>query len=194
MLLQFVTFFAVHLHVGLLPCSFSLSVHLILYTPSLTPQRQPHARAGSHLLITFLYTHFTFGVYVFSSLQIHVVAAWFRFASPSFTTTHIHPLPFIRCNTLHSFILASPCFSQRSTFKQKNAPNWLPAAPCHRAPRFLCQGHSLNSHRLAHNAQAAYFVSFLYTRICLAIHARSRLFLLIGLNLLLPRQPPTTHP
>lgn len=110
----------------------------------------------------------------FPTLHTHVVAAQFRFASPSFTTAHIHPLPFIRCNTLHSFTPASPCFSQRSTFKQKNAPNWLPAAPCHRAPRFPCQGHSLNSHRLAHNAQASYFVSFLFTRISalLSTHAQ----------------------
>ena len=47
-------------HVGLLPCSFSLFVHLILYTPSLTPQRQPHARAVIHSLISFHSATFTF--------------------------------------------------------------------------------------------------------------------------------------
>ena len=133
------------------------------------------------------------GYMSFPTLQIHVVAAVFRFTPHRFTTAHIHPFrSFASFHSIRS-LLPALAFSN-APFGQKNAPNQLPAAPVHRAPRFLCPGPSLHSQRLAHNAQAAYLVPFLYTCICLAIHARSRLFLLFGLNLLLPRQPPTTHP
>ena len=81
-------------------------------------------------------------------------------ASPPHTYTLIvHSLqytPFV-----HYF---QPLPFQRNV-RAKNAPNQLPAAPVHRAPRFLCPGHSLHSQRLAHNAQAEYFVPFLFTRI-----------------------------
>jgi hypothetical protein len=77
-------------------------------------------------------------------------------------------------------------------------PNQLPAAPCHRALRFLCQGHSLHSHRLALQRTGLILRSVsLLSHISLAINASSRLFLPylnIGLNLLRPHQPPTTHP
>lgn len=181
-------------HVGLLPCSFSLSVHFILYTSSLTPQRQPHARAVIHSLIPFHSTHFTFRVYVFSHPQIHVVAAVFRFTPHRFTTAHIHP--FRSFASIHSIrsLLPALAFSN-APFGQKNAPNQLPAAPVHRAPRFLCPGHSLHSQRLAHNAQAEYFVPILFTRISALLSTLAQgCFSFFGLNLLLPRQPPTTHP
>ena len=132
------------------------------------------------------------GYMSFPTLQIHVVAAVFRFTPHRFTTAHIHPFrSFASIPSIRS-LLPALAFSN-APFGQKNAPNQPAPAPCHRAPRFLCPGHSLHSHRLAHNAQASYFVPFLYSRIRLAIHAGSRLFLLFGLNLLLPRQPPTTH-
>jgi hypothetical protein len=59
-------------------------------------------------------------------------------------------------------------------FGQKNPPNQLPAAPVHSALRYPCPGHSLHSQRLAHNAQAEYFVPFLYTRFSalLSTHAQ----------------------
>jgi hypothetical protein len=153
-LLQFVTFFAVHLLVGLLPCSFSLSVHFILYTLSLTPQRQPHARAGCHFLITFHFALFTHGVYVFSTLHIHVVAAWFRFTAPSFTTAHIHPLPFIRSiHSIRSFLpaLAFPN-AQRSSKKMRQTgcrqhPATALRASCVRGTRSTRIG-SHTTHRL----------------------------------------------
>ena len=125
---------------------------------------QPHARAVIHSLISFHSTHFTFRVYVYSHPANPCGCSRVPFHS---TPLHhrIHtPFQFIRSNTLHSFITFSPCISN-ATFGQKNAPNQLPAAPVHRAPRFLCPGHSLHSQRLAHNAQASYFVSFLYSRI-----------------------------
>ena len=130
----------------------------------------------------------------FPTLQIHVVAALFRFTPHRFTTALIHPYrSFASIHSIRSLLpaLAFPT----APFGQKNAPNQLPAAPVHRAPRFLCPGHSLHSHRLAHNAQAEYFVPLLSTCIsALLSTARSGLFLLFGLNLLLPRHPPTTHP
>ena len=81
-------------------------------------------------------------------------------ASPPHTYTPYRL--FAPIHSIRSFLpaLAFPN-AQRSS--KKNAPNWLPAAPCHRAPRFLCPGYSLNSHRLARNAQAEYFVPFLST-------------------------------
>lgn len=158
---------------------------------------QPRARAVFRSLIPFHFAPFHFqwlclshpanpcgcSIVPFHSTKLHHPAH-----NPfSFITLHYASLLYIR--SLHT-ALAFPT----APFGQKNPPNQLPAAPVHSALRYPCPGHSLHSQRLAHNAHAAYFVSFLYTRICLAIHARSRLFLLFGLNLLLPRQPPTTHP
>lgn len=79
------------------------------------------------------------------------------------------------------------------SFVQKNAPSWLPAAPCHRALRFPCQGHSLRSHRLAHNAQA--HTSFRFTSLAfrLASYASSRLFYLFRFKTASPTPAPD-HP
>ena len=134
------------------------------------------------------------GYMSFPTLQIHVVAAVFRFTPHRFTTVHIHPFrSFAPIHSIRS-LLPALAFSN-APFEQKNAPNQLPAAPVHRAPRFLCPGHSLHSQRLAHNAQAEYFVPFLYTRISALLSTLAQgCFSFFGLNLLLPRQPPTTHP
>ena len=151
-------------HVGI--AVFIQSFRSFYFSPFLHSHRycQPHARAVIHSLIAFHSTHFTFRVYVFSHPQIHVVAAVFRFTPHRFTTAHIHPFrSFAPIHSIRS-LLPALAFSN-APFGQKNAPNQLPAAPVHRAPRFLCPGHSLHSQRLAHNAQAEYFVPFLYTRI-----------------------------
>ena len=127
---------------------------LFHYTPSLTPQRQPHARAVIHSLIPFHFATITFrGLCLFpryyqcgcSIVPFHSTKLHHRTHKPLivlFATIHY----------IHSLLpaLAFPTL----TFEQKNAPNWLPAAPSHRALRFLCLGHSLHSQRLAHNAQA----------------------------------------
>ena len=119
-------------HVGLLPCSFSLSVHFILYTPSLTPQRQPHARAVIHSLIAFHSTHFTFRVYVFSHPANPCGCSRVPFHStPLHHRTHT-PFPFIRFFPLHSFITSSPCFFLRTVRAKKCAK---PAAGSTRPPR-----------------------------------------------------------
>ena len=134
------------------------------------------------------------GYMSFPTLQIYVVAAVFRFTPHRFTTAHIHPFrSFAPIHSIRS-LLPALAFSN-APFGQKNAPNQLPAAPVHRAPRFLCPGHSLHSQRLA-AARTGFILRSvsLHSHFSLAIHAGSRLFLLFGLNLLLPRQPPTTHP
>ncbi len=119
-------------HFGLLPCSFSLSVHFILYTSSLTPQRQPHARAGIHSLISFHSAHFTFRVYVFSHPANLCGCSRVPFHStPLHHRTHT-PFPFIRSNTLHSLTTSSPCFFQRTVRAKKCAK---PAAGSTRPPR-----------------------------------------------------------
>ena len=113
------------------------------------------------------------GYMSFPTLQIHVVAAVFRFTPHRFTTAHIHPFrSFASFHSIRS-LLPALAFSN-APFGQKNAPNQPAPAPCHRAPRFLCPGHSLHSQRLAHNAQASYFVPFLYTRFSalLSTHAQ----------------------
>ena len=127
---------------------------LFHYTPSLIPQRQPHARAVIHSLISFHFATFISGVYVFSNAIINVLAALFRFTPQSFTTAHIHPLSFFSLQSTTFTHFFQPLPFPTLTFEQKNAPNWLPAAPSHRALRFLCLGHSLHSQRLAHNALA----------------------------------------
>ena len=104
------------------------------------------------------------GYMSFPALQFHVVAAVLRFTPHRFATAHIHP--FRSFASIHSIRSLLPALAfPTAPFGQKNPPNQLPAAPVHRAPRFLCPGHSLHSQRLAHNAQASYFVSFLYSRI-----------------------------
>jgi hypothetical protein len=82
-------------------------------------------------------------------------------ASPPHTyTLSVHSL--LSTSFVHFF---QPLLFPTHRSGKKNVPNQLPAAPVHRAPRFLCPGHSLHSQRLAHNSQAEYFVPFLYTRI-----------------------------
>ena len=156
---------------------------------------QPHARAVIHSLIAFHSTHFTFRVYVFSHPANPCGCSRVPFHSTPLHHRTQKPL------TVHSLLSTpftlsvQPLLFPTLTFEQKNAPNWLPAAPSHRALRFLCLGHSLHSQRLAHNAQAEYFVPFLYTRISALLSTLAQgCFSFFGLNLLLPRQPPTTHP
>ena len=115
-------------------CRIRLVFSFILfhYTPSLTPQRQPHAKAVIHSLIAFHSTHFTFRVYVFSHPANPCGCSRVPFHStPLHHRTHT-PFPFIRFNTLHSFITSSPCFFQRTVRAKKCAK---PAAGSTRPPR-----------------------------------------------------------
>jgi hypothetical protein len=84
----------------------------------------------------------------------------FRYHSTTFTL-YFQPLPFpTHCSC------------------KKMRPNQLPAAPCHRALRFLCQGHSLHSHRLALQRTGLILRSVsLLLHLSHAINASSRLFL-----------------
>lgn len=165
MLLWFVTFFAAHFSL-LAYCRVRSVFPFILFSTLLHSHRNANPTQELSFVLSFrsISLHFTFRGYVFPTLHIHVVAALFRFTPQSFTTPHITPFRSLRFITLHSFSSYSPCLSHR-TVRAKNPPNQLPAAPVHSAPRFLCPGHSLHSQRLAHNAQAEYFVPFLFTRI-----------------------------
>ena len=161
------------------PCWHS-SVHsvisfiLFLSIPSFTPL-SPTARNSWHSFahcVPFHSFHFQ-GICLFppinpcgcSRVPFHSTKLHHPANNPfSFITLHY--------STFVLFIQPLPFPPHRSG--KKNAPNQLPAAPVHRAPRFLCPGHSLHSHRLAHNAQAEYFVPFLYTRFSalLSTHAQ----------------------
>ena len=155
MLLQFVTFFATHFSCWLIAVfaqsfrSFN-SLHSFTHTATPTPRKSCHSFAH---FVPFRYFHFqgSMSFPAHKSMWLQHCSVSLHKASPPHTQT---PYRSFRYNTLHSFITSSPCLFQRTTFEQKNAPNWLPAAPSHRALRFLCLGHSLHSQRLAHNAQA----------------------------------------
>ena len=136
------------------------SLHFFTHTATPTPRKSCHSFAHC---VPFHSFHFQ-GICLFppcKSMWLQPCSASLHTASPPHTSTlTVHSLqytPFV-----HYF---QPLLSPPAPFEQKNAPNQLPAAPVHRAPRFLCPGHSLHSQRLAHNAQASYFVPFLFTRI-----------------------------
>lgn len=115
---------------------------------------QPHARAVIHSLISFHSTHFTFRVYVFSHPANPCGCSHVPFHS---TPLHHHthtPLPFIRSNTLHSFITSSPCFRhpQHSGKKMRQTscrqhPSTALRASCVRGTRSTRIG-SHTTHRL----------------------------------------------
>lgn len=155
---------------------------------------QPHARAVIHSLIAFHSTHFTFRVYVFSHPANPCGCSRVPFHStPLHHRTHT-PFPFIRSNTLHSFITSSPCLFQRTVRAKKCAK---PAAGSTRPPRSALPVSGALAPLAAARTQRTGWILrsvSLHSHFSLAIHAGSRLFLLFGLNLLLPRQPPTTHP
>ena len=110
------------------------------------------------------------------------------FYSLLFFTHTAPPTPHKRCSSFALFVsvpytsftlFVQPLLCPPATFKQKDAPTLLPAAPCHSTSCYPCQGHSLHSRRLAHNAQAYYSISLHFiSHISLAIHASSRLFYL----------------
>ena len=155
MLLQFVTFFATHFSCWLIAV-FAQSFRSFYFTTLL----HSHRNANPTQELSFIHSFRSIslqslsGVYVFSHANILVVAALFRYTPQSFTTAHIHPLSFFSLQSTTFAHYFQPLPFPTQTFVQKNAPNWLPAAPSHRALRFLCLGHSLHSQRLAHNAQA----------------------------------------
>lgn len=157
-------------HVGIAVFAFHSTSYISGFTPLL-----PTARKSWHSFAHFVPFHsFHFqGICFFSpckSMWLQPCSVSLHTASPPHTyTLSVHSLlstPFVH------YFQPLPFPTHRSG--KKNAPNQLPAAPVHRAPRFLCPGHSLHSHRLAHNAQAEYFVPFLFTRISalLSTHAQ----------------------
>ena len=124
-----------------------------------------------------------------------MVAALFRFTPQSFTTAHINPLSFNRYNPLHSLITFSPCLSNANVRAKKCAKL---AAGSTQPPRSALPVSGAFAPLAAARTQRTGLILrsvFLLSHLSLAINAGSRLFLpFFGLNLLLPRQPPTTHP
>ena len=98
--------------------------------------------------------HFTNGAFVFFHPANPRACSLASLRSAKLQHPTQKPLTFIHFFPLHSLSTSSPCSSQPATFKQKDAPTLLPAAPCHSTSCYPCQGHSLHSRRLAHNAQA----------------------------------------
>jgi len=155
MLLQLVTFFATHFSCWLIAV-FVQSFRSFYFTTLLHSHRNANPTQELSFIRSFrsIPLQSLSGVYVFSNAIINVVAALFRFTPQSFTTAHINPLSFFSLQSTTFTHYFQPLPFPTHTFEHKNAPNWLPAAPSHRALRFLCLGHSLHSQRLAHNAQA----------------------------------------
>ena len=170
---------------------------LFHYTPSLTPQRQPHARAVIHSLIPFHFATITFrGLCLFpryyqcgcSIVPFYSTKLHHRTHKPLivlFATIHyIHSLlPALAFS--NAYVRAKKCakLAAGSTQPPRSA---LPVSGAF-AP--------LAAARTQRTGLILRSVSLL-SHLSLAINAGSRLFLprKFGLNLLLPRQPPTTHP
>ena len=77
---------------------------------------------------SFHYRHFCF-----STLQIHVLAAWLLYIQLSLSTPHKNAFPFIHSLQLHSLYTSSPCFFQRTVRAKKCAKL---AASSTQPPRF----------------------------------------------------------
>ena len=144
MLLQFVTFFATHFSCWLIAV-FVQSFRSFYFTTLLHSHRNANPTQELSFIHSFRFIRsFHYRHFCLSTLQIHVLTAWLHFVQLSLSTPHKNALPFIHSLQLHSFYTSSPCFFQR-TVRAKNTPNQLPAAPCHSALRYPCQGHSLNT-------------------------------------------------
>ena len=109
-----------------------LSFILFHYTPSLTPLL-PTARKSCHSFAHFVPFHsFHFqGICLFPPTNPCGCSRVPFHSTPLHHRTHT-PFPFIRSNTLHSFITSSPCFFQRTVRAKKCAK---PAAGSTRPPR-----------------------------------------------------------
>lgn len=151
-----------HVGIAVFVQSFRSFYSLHFFTHTATPTARKSCHSFAHC-VPFHSFHFQ-GICLFppcKSMWLQPCSVSLHTASPPHTyTLSVHSLqytPFVH------YFQPLPFPTHRSG--KKNAPNQLPAAPVHRAPRFLCPGHSLHSQRLAHNAQAEYFVPFLFTRI-----------------------------
>ena len=119
-------------HVGI--AVFIQSFRSFYFSPFLHSHRyhQPRARAVFRSLIPFHFAPFHFQGLCLSHPAYPCGCSIVPFHStPLHHRTHT-PFPFIRSNTLHSFITSSPCFFQRTVRAKKCAK---PAAGSTRPPR-----------------------------------------------------------
>ena len=155
----------------------------------------PTARKSCHSFahcVPFHSFHFQ-GICLFppcKSMWLQPCSVSLHTASPPHTyTLSVHSFqytPFV-----HYF---QPLHFQRNVRAKKCAK---PAAGSTRPPRSaLPVSGALAPLAAARTQRTGFILRFvsLLSHFSLAIHAGSRLFLLFGLNLLLPRQPPATHP
>ena len=153
---------------------------LFHYTPSLTPQRQPHARAVIHSLIPFRFATITFRGLCFFHAIINVVAALFRFTPQSFTTAHINPLSFFSLpfHYIHS-LLPALAFPNANVRAKKCAKL---AAGSTQPPRSALPVSGAFAPLAAARTQRTGLILrsvSLLSHLSLAIHASSRLFYLL---------------
>ena len=180
-------------------CRFRSVFSFILfhYTPSLIPQRQPHARAVIHSLISFHFATITFRGLCFFPRYYQCGCSIVPFHSTKLHhRTHKPLIVLFRYTPLHSLITSSPCFSNAFVRSKKCAKL---AAGSTQPPRVALPVSGAFAPLAAARTQRTGLILrsvSLLSHVSLAINAGSRLFLprKFGLNLLLPRQPPTTHP
>ena len=177
-------------HVGIAVFAFHSTSSISCFTPLL-----PTARKSCHSFAHFVPFHsFHFqGICLFPPTNPCGCSRVPFHSTPLHHRTHT-PFPFIRSNTLHSLTTSSPCFFQRTVRAKKCAK---PAGTGTLPPRSALPVSGALAPLAAARTQRTGLILrsiSLHSHFSLAIHAGSRLFLLFGLNLLLPRQPPTTHP
>ena len=169
---------------------------LFHYTPSLTPQRQPHTRAVIHSLITFYSATFTFRGLCFFQRKNPCGCSIVPFHSTKLHHRTHKPLIvlFATIHFIHS-LLPALAFPNANVRAKKCAKL---AAGSTQPPRFALPVSGAFAPLAAARTQRTGLILrsvSLLSHISLAINASSRLFLpFFGLNLLLPRQPPPTHP
>jgi len=131
----------------------------------------PHKSCRFSRLLRSISLSFTTRADIFS----HALFLWLcketfrKLHVPCFATPHISPFRSFPLISLHRSFHSSPCLFQPARSGKKMRPALLQAAPCHRALRFPCQGHSLHSQWLAHNAQASLLIRFAHFKFSLAI-------------------------
>ena len=171
---------------------------LFHYTPSLIPQRQPHARAVIHSLISFHFATITFRGLCFFPRKYPCGCSIVPFHSTKLHHRTHTPLIvlFATIHYIHS-LLPALAFSNANGRAKKCAKL---AAGSTQPPRSALPVSGAFAPLAAARTQRTGLILrsvSLLSHISLAINASSRLFLPylnIGLNLLRPLQPPSTHP
>ena len=179
-------------HVGIAVFAFHSTCFISSFTP-LSPAARKSRHSFTHS-VPFRYISLS-GYMLFHS-QINVVAAKFRFATFSFTTTHITPFRSFRYHstTFALYFQPLPYPTHRSSKKMRQTscrqhPATAPCATCVRGIRSTRIG-SRSTHRLHTSFRFSTLAFALLSILAQGCFYQEK----FGLNLLLPRQPPATHP